>query len=233
MALKSERFELRLDEDILARVDSWRGEQSDLPSRAEAMRRLVEAGLGSEAKENVVFSDGEKLIAMMLRDLLRHHKVKSEIDTEFIQDVIVGGHYWAPRWEMHGLFHDHVDKPDNVRFVVDVLDMWSFIQRAHARLPAKERSRVESEADPFGKDVKFPGFDGNNESELISIARFFVEKMGRFTEFKGASFNSHMPTVARYRRMLAVFGPLRKTLVGVDLGTDQLISILNAMKYPE
>jgi len=233
MAPKSERFELRLDEDILARVDKWRSEQPDLPSRAEAMRRLVEAGLAGGAKQNVVFSDGEKLIAMMLRDLYRHHKVKGEIDPDFIQDVIVGGHFWAPRWEMQGLFHDHTDSADDVRFVVDVLDMWSFVQRAHGKLSAKERARVESEADPFGKHVKFPGFDGNNESELMSIARFFVEKMDRFSEFKGGSFNSHMPTVAMYRRMLGVFDPLRKTLVGVDLSADQLIAILKSMKYPE
>lgn len=232
MAQKSERFELRMDEDILTRVDKWRGEQSDVPSRAEAMRRLVETGLARGTRESVSFSDGEKLIVMMLRDVYRHQRMKGDIDPEFVQDVIVGGHYWAPRWEMQGLFHDHVDRADDVRFVLDVLDMWSFVQRAHGNLSTDERGRVEQEAAPFGKHVKFPGFDGNNESELMSIAQFFVEKMNRFSEFKGSTFNSHMPTIAMYRRMLSVFAPLRKTLVGVDLSADQLVSILGTMKAP-
>ena len=45
MAPKSERFEMRMDEDILTRVDKWRADQVDVPSRAEAMRRLIELGL--------------------------------------------------------------------------------------------------------------------------------------------------------------------------------------------
>lgn len=43
---KSERFELRLDPDTINRIDEWRGEQADLPSRSEAVRRLVNSGLG-------------------------------------------------------------------------------------------------------------------------------------------------------------------------------------------
>jgi uncharacterized protein YfbU (UPF0304 family) len=80
--------------------------------------------------------------------------------------------------------------------------------------------------------VKFIGFDGNNESELMGIARFLIDDMERFTSFKGRELNSHMPTRSMYRRMLSVFEPIRKTLVGVELSADQLITILNAKKYP-
>lgn len=41
----SERFEMRVPSDWLAKVDDWRRTQDDLPSRAEAIRRLVEKGL--------------------------------------------------------------------------------------------------------------------------------------------------------------------------------------------
>ena len=46
MTPKNERFELRLDSEILERIDKWRGGRPDLPSRSEAVRQLVEAGLG-------------------------------------------------------------------------------------------------------------------------------------------------------------------------------------------
>ena len=42
----SERFEMRFSADLLPEVDDWRRGQSDLPARAEAIRRLIELGLG-------------------------------------------------------------------------------------------------------------------------------------------------------------------------------------------
>ena len=45
---ESERFEMRLDPVAVERIDAWRREQPDLPSRTEAIRRLVELGLGAK-----------------------------------------------------------------------------------------------------------------------------------------------------------------------------------------
>jgi hypothetical protein len=42
---KSERFEMRIDSELLARIDEVRRMQSDLPSRAEALRRLSELAM--------------------------------------------------------------------------------------------------------------------------------------------------------------------------------------------
>jgi hypothetical protein len=38
-------FQMRASEDFLKAVDKWRAKQEDKPSRAEAVRRLVELGL--------------------------------------------------------------------------------------------------------------------------------------------------------------------------------------------
>jgi hypothetical protein len=51
MASKSERFELRLNPDVLERVDEWRTDQADIPSRSEAVRRLLERGLAASDKQ--------------------------------------------------------------------------------------------------------------------------------------------------------------------------------------
>jgi uncharacterized protein len=48
MAPKTERFEMRLETTMIERVDTWRRKQEDLPSRAEAFRRLVELGLAAK-----------------------------------------------------------------------------------------------------------------------------------------------------------------------------------------
>jgi len=43
---KTRPYQMRVTEKWLATIDNWRRQQPDLPSRAEAIRRLVEKGLG-------------------------------------------------------------------------------------------------------------------------------------------------------------------------------------------
>jgi hypothetical protein len=53
MVLKSGRFELRLDESTLEKIDVWRSNQTDSPSRSEAVRKLVAAGLSRDTAEQL------------------------------------------------------------------------------------------------------------------------------------------------------------------------------------
>ena len=41
-------FQMRATDEFLRRIDDWRRQQPELPSRAEAIRRLIEAGLRAE-----------------------------------------------------------------------------------------------------------------------------------------------------------------------------------------
>ncbi len=226
MGPMSERFEMRLDEEMLTRVDTWRDKQGDAPTRAEAMRRLLELGLAKSGDEAVTFTDGEKLLFFMMRDLYKHLKVQGEVNPDFISSMILGGHYWAAKWDLQHTFSNYHDDPRDVRFVVDVLDMWDFMESGYEKLSKKDKERVEKEAGPFGKHVRFPGFDGNNEVAHVGIARFLIEDMNRWQRFKGRELNSHSRTLTRYSRMLNVFEPIRPTLVGVGLTADQLIQLL-------
>ena len=46
MALQNDKlFQMRTTEEFLERVDDWRRLEKDIPSRAEAIRRLVEIGM--------------------------------------------------------------------------------------------------------------------------------------------------------------------------------------------
>lgn len=40
--MPTERFQLRVSKNFLKRVDEWRRKQPDLPTRSEAIRRIVE-----------------------------------------------------------------------------------------------------------------------------------------------------------------------------------------------
>ena len=231
----TERFEMRLGASVLEDVDAWRARQHDLPSRAEAIRRLIEAGLEatSGGEKQTRLADGDKLILLMLRDLFKQLKLKNgEIDPDFIAEVIFGGHSWGLEWQYTGIFHRHEDAKAVVSEVVDVLDMWSFLESGFHKLSKKDKARVAAEAEPLGKHVVFSGFDGNNESEHIGVARFLIEQLGRFTCFKGRELNAHMPSIDAYRRMVAVFEPIRRTLTGRGLNADEIIDILKAWLHP-
>ena len=43
-------FQMRVEDDFLKAIDDWRRGQEDLPSRSEAIRRLVAIALESERK---------------------------------------------------------------------------------------------------------------------------------------------------------------------------------------
>ncbi|TFW17553.1 YfbU family protein [Duganella callida] len=227
MAPKTERFEMRIEDTQLEQIDRWAEQQADQPTRAEAIRRLVNIGLSNVNDKSVHFSDGEKMLMLMMGDVYKALKIKDgEMEPDFLAQVIYGGHYWAPKWEMNGVFHGHVDDPEEVKYVVDVLDMWTFMEVAYAKLSVEDKARITREVGSWQTDVRFSGFDGNEEGSQMGIAQFLVDKMRRFSQFKGRSLNSHCSTVGRYRRMYQLFEPMRRTLVGMDLSADQLITLL-------
>jgi hypothetical protein len=49
----SERFELRFSVDLLRQIDDWRRQQPDLPTRAEAIRRLIERSLVTAGRDHI------------------------------------------------------------------------------------------------------------------------------------------------------------------------------------
>lgn len=224
---RTERMELRVEEDLLRRIDDWMERTGKASSRSDALRQLVDIGLGAVTGQTIHLNAGDKLNFLLLRDIVKHLKVSTETNVDFMADVIYGGHYWAPTWEMQGLFHNHADRPADVSFVVGVLDMWSFIEERVEKLESSDLAKVKAAS--YGHAPKFAGFDGNNETELMSIARFLVEKMNRFSRFKGRDFNSHSPSAARQRHMVAAFEPIRATLdFGRQLSANQIIKILEA-----
>ena len=231
MQQKTERFEMRLDQGTLDEMDRWRSRQSDLPSRAEAVRRLIDGGLSATSKDRLSLSDGEKFIILMLCDIFKNQKIKSDIDPTFVESAIYGGHYWALRWKYSGIFHGHEDNSDTHKEVLDILDMWSCIERGYRNLSKTDKLRVAKDATHYGQDVSFPGFDGNNESEHRSIALFIIKNLEGYPIFRGRDLNSHWPSIATYKRMLPVFQLLLSNLMGGDLNASQIIEILNTGQH--
>jgi uncharacterized protein YfbU (UPF0304 family) len=231
MGPQSERFEMRLDPDLLSRIDTWRGKQDDIPSRAEAIRRLVEVALA-----NIGMKDSEKLILTLLCNMYKSMGIKDRnygLDPDFILEAIRGGHYWGLKWKYEGLLHNYFDNEQTLREVVDILDMWSFLEEAINVLSPEDKDYIKTKADYSAEQIKFGGFDGNNEHEHLNLAHFLINEMERFTEFKDrgghkGDLNCHYPSLDVHRRMLEVFNPLRKTLSGRRLNAKEIVEIVKA-----
>jgi uncharacterized protein YfbU (UPF0304 family) len=177
-------------------------------------------------------TDGEKLIALMLSDLYEKLDIKSEIDPEFIRSAIYGDQLWALKWKYSGIPFEESNDPEIVKEVVDILDMWSFIERGYNRLTAKQKNELDIAVPHFGKDPKFEGFDGNNETDYMATALFLVEELDRFREFSDRDFNCHHASIDSHRRMLNVFEPIRGTLMTSQLSVGQLTAILQERVHP-
>src|SRR5947199_5895682 len=120
-------------------------------------------------------SNGEKLILVMLSEIYEHLKIKGEIDPKFVRKSIFSEQTWSLAWQYPGIIGSSENKiPPVVSEVLDILEMWEMLEVSYKRLKPADKTRVEAEAKPFGSNVQFRGFDGNNETEYMGAAGFLV-----------------------------------------------------------
>ena len=102
--------------------------------------------------------------------------------------------------------------------VLDILDMYRSITFSWQRL---------HEGEELPEKLKFRGFDGNNETALMSYVQYFVIDLERFDELTYGEehpyFNSHCPMLDKYRRMLSVWKKY-----DFDLTEEQIASVMEA-----
>jgi uncharacterized protein YfbU (UPF0304 family) len=113
---------------------------------------------------------------------------------------------------------------DDCRYVLDVMKMHEFLQRAYDGLD--DKSGIDA------RDVIFHGFDGNNETSYMGFARFFCERQDAFKHLRKGSdgFNSHMPTYDIYSRMMTSW---KQSKDKYNLTKDDLIRITQAAIHPD
>ena len=196
------------------------------------MRNVNEHCQSEEEGVTVKLSDGEKLIVLMLSELYEKLEVDGEIDPGFIKSAIFSDNLWGITWKYSGIPFEARDTPTVVREVIDILDMWNFIEDSYERLTDEDKARLATEAKPFGEDPEFRGFDGNYETEHFGAALFIVNDLDRFVRFKGRSLNSHYPSIDTYRRMLPAFSEIRKSLGPKLMTVEQLTIVLGEVLDP-
>ena len=120
---------------------------------------------------------------------------------------------------------DETFSVEKSRRVLDILDMFRGINNCLQKL--EDTSGLEID------NLKFHGFDGNEEAEYLVFAEFFCKEFdgGRFPEVVEHldSFNTHFPILDSYLRMLDVWKSCPNKF---KLTKDDLIQIQRAAIHP-
>lgn len=156
----------------------------------------------------------EQMVTIILCDIAEKVGVDNSLNWGLVREAVYSGNTWALEEEYPGIFADQKE-PDLVSEVINILDMWSFIEEA--------------------SEERFPGFDGNREAEHASVARFFTEQMKRFERFDGRATTGVLG-LDGYRRMYDVFEPIRAELgtrTPIALTGDEVERILAERVHPE
>lgn len=146
-------------------------------------------------------TDGERLLAVMLADVMKALKVQGELDTALIKSLIINNDEWALRRKYPSIFERESDPDEVVKETADILWMFGIIESSIGRLEG------EQAAEAAGWHYnQWRGFDGNNDSHY-GVARTMIEELGEFDQSrKGVNLNSHtQTTLPRYRSMYQKF----------------------------
>lgn len=166
---------------------------------------------------SIELTDAERLILAGQHDILAVLKPDEADYHQRLANNLRYGHRWL--YEKQLQVND-VATPEDENFVLDVLGFFSLLRNSFEAL--SDTTGIEE------LDITFPGFDGNNESELLSFAQALTDN-GQFQDLLGdVAKNSHMPTRRMYHRMMGTL----KTLHERDglLTKEEIASVLAARR---
>lgn len=164
-------------------------------------------------------TNAEKLNLLLLCDIAEG---KRECDPAFIREAIMSDNTWGISWQLTGVPFDRENTPDHVLKTAEILEMFTSLEYSYDSLTANDKKEVDTKPG----SPKFKGFDGNNESEYLSVLEFFVNHLNRFTNFKGReNLNSHTPKIVSYTKMVFEW---KRHLSTQPLSKENIIKILEA-----
>ena len=130
------------------------------------------------------------------------------------------GHKWI--YEQHATrIADNLSDEDS-EHVLTILGIYSDLRDSYKKL--SDKTGIDEHL------VSFPGFDGNNEVELLSFSQA-LSKNGNYAETIGKDArNSHMPTTDMYSRQIAEWKSMGSPRY--PLSKEQILKIVDARTHP-
>lgn len=167
---------------------------------------------------NLKLTDVERLLLANQYDILG--LLKNEDGYTTMAENLRDGHKWI--YEQHATCISDNLPDDDEEHVLTILGIYSDLRDSYKKL--SDKSGIDEKA------VTFPGFDGNNEAELLHFAGA-LSKNGRYLETIGKDArNSHMPTTGMYRRQISEWKNLGSPKY--PFSKEQIEKIIDARTYP-
>jgi uncharacterized protein YfbU (UPF0304 family) len=135
-------------------------------------------------------------------------------------ESLMSGHKWIYD-DIFRLMSENL--PDEkARYVLDVLDLYRDLTISFGHL--ENKSSIEE------YEIKFPGFDGNHEAELLNFARDLLNYHMYESVLQDNELDSHSQTTEIYQRMLSKWSELGRPRA--PLAKETIQDILAARRYP-
>lgn len=167
-------------------------------------------------------SDGERLIAIMLAEVMEHLDISQEIDPTLLKSLLINNNMWAIKGKYSGFFSSEPASDTVVSETTNILWMWGIIEGSLGKLTGDDAQEAGS-----WKLTSFSGFDGNNDDHY-GVAQTMIEELDEFQSFKNRSLNSHSESsLPRYQRMYEKFDQYVKTGQAAPLSFDALRDLCN------
>ena len=163
-------------------------------------------------------TDTERLILANQYEILA--TLKDDDSYARLAEELCDGHEWL--YQQHFDYFSPNMREEDAEFVVTILGIYSDLRESYQQLD--DKSGIE----PY--QVEFPGFDGNNEGELLAFSRA-LRNSDRFVDtVPERGKNSHMPTRDIYSRMMEKWEELGKP--HFPLSREQILTLLAARTHP-
>lgn len=162
-------------------------------------------------------TDGERLMVVMLSEVMEALKLNNEVDPSLIKTLVCGGDDWAIKRKYQGLFPSAEPSPEVVSETTDLLWMWGIIESSMGHLQGAEAAEAQT-----WLCREFHGFDGNNDDHF-GVAQTMINRLDEFDDFKGRNLNSHsQASLPRYQAMYDKFEGYIKSGSASPLSFDAL-----------
>lgn len=139
----------------------------------------------------------DRLLLFNQLEILKHLNPDEADKYEVDQKIIVNGYKYHYNELVKG-FDEELDISVS-EYVFDVLQMYRSLNNSYAALSVEEKYQIDID------DIKYRGFDGNEEGAYYSYANFLLEDYDRYSEIyedEKVELNSHRSMIRRYDRML-------------------------------
>ena len=143
----------------------------------------------TDMESNVKLTKKERAEFIYLLKILQNQGDK-EYDYENMIKALQYGYEYHYSDIFDCLFDEELSS-EGCREVLDILEMYRGIIYSYNNLK-RERKQLSLTED----DIRFPGFDGNNEGKQMSYTEYFSKDLGRYDEIEQLShgyYNSHWP----------------------------------------